>query len=784
MTGRRAGRYSRHRKIDPEKQALVEQEENTAFVYQVNYFKGTARVSLTDIAIGNNVNRLIDGHENVARLKEIMRIEGCFRLKKSCHVPVAISSADWDSQRVWFDQTAELQADAPFSSFPRLCKCADYTLLALDRESLITAAKEIFQEIGVQDPWWIVDVYVVSPGKTAPIHQRRDYSPALNASDQSELTGRQDHGADRDDAFFRPLRESYQKERAPSDGRIYQSIRYYQKRQNGPAERFWWAVLQREPASRKGDYLRTLPSVLAEAFDALLPIPGLWAGMNIGVLHKLKAMKCYEAITCYLRLIGDVFTNMAGGRQELMSRFDASTVDILQSRAPGVSTWDWRFLQENQGKLFCFVEDPGDRHQIWERLRTIRSPIPTLKTFFQDILYLEIGQVIIQQICLTPPNTEVTIDQTLKHQHDGVQGQLALEQAPPLLDGLSTEAHLWDLWRFSLQFGFEMSKRRDHCRRLLRKREDIDRLAQVGRENDPSEELSTALWCHLFWLAQSHGFNIPPNHEPVMLNHEILNPAFIDLPLDDTQDINIERRCGRPFIDAAKPDRYALSLEALLDTRSSSRVSSVSVRQSVFRAFFSYLGVAMVTGPAEFSSDPFVEQHFSGDENNVTFHLTPSISSSTGQSFGDTFDDIPIIVTPPPILPPSQTDSQTYIAPMPLYHFQFEVLVLQHLSSIWLPNNRNVLNSFFENLQKFGFHIYHSNDLSRAIYWSDCYSLYIDNPRLKLRAVYCEGCFEHPWNYLDHHDEQAVLLEPSIVQVTTWLSEEIIKMRNIVADPF
>jgi hypothetical protein len=50
--------------------------------------------------------------------------------------------------------------------------------------------------------------------------------------------------------------------------------------------------------SKKGAYLRSLldNENLRESFDDLLPINGLWDGMNIGVLHKLMAMKTEEVI--------------------------------------------------------------------------------------------------------------------------------------------------------------------------------------------------------------------------------------------------------------------------------------------------------------------------------------------------------------------------------------------------------------------------------------------------------------------------------------------------------
>lgn len=160
-------RSRRHRRphrwtLDQNKQAETEREEYKIFECQSDCFQGTARVLLKDISVGDNMNRMVDDQLNVARLKEVMRIEGCLRLDRACHVPVVVNMTDWNSGQVWLDSDGDSQPQIPY---PRLSKRSDYTLLALDRESLITAAKEIFEEIGVEDPWWVVDVYVVSPCK-------------------------------------------------------------------------------------------------------------------------------------------------------------------------------------------------------------------------------------------------------------------------------------------------------------------------------------------------------------------------------------------------------------------------------------------------------------------------------------------------------------------------------------------------------------------------------------------------------------------------------------------
>ena len=100
--------------------------------------------------------------------------------------------------------------------------------------------------------------------------------------------------------FVRSLQESYRNDRRPPDGLIYQKIRYYQGFLSGPrnkiAENQWWAALENVPRAKKRGYLRAFfrhPG-FTQAFDALLPIEGIWADMSIGVLHKLKAMRCDE----------------------------------------------------------------------------------------------------------------------------------------------------------------------------------------------------------------------------------------------------------------------------------------------------------------------------------------------------------------------------------------------------------------------------------------------------------------------------------------------------------
>lgn len=81
---------------------------------------------------------------------------------------------------------------------------------------------------------------------------------------------------------------------------------------------------------------------------------------------------------------------------DLLSQIDAVTVRLLQSRARGVSERDLSFLRRKQNSLFKYINCQRERDAIWHRMERIQLPIPTLKTFFQDILFLDVGRSVMR----------------------------------------------------------------------------------------------------------------------------------------------------------------------------------------------------------------------------------------------------------------------------------------------------------------------------------------------------------------------------------------------------
>lgn len=186
---------------------------------------------------------------------------------------------------------------------------------------------------------------------------------------------------------------------------------------------------------------------------------------------------------------------------ELAAEADAASVQMLQSRAPKVSNHDLHFLEKrmNDGTLFPSIQDGTKRNAVWDRLQTIGVPIPTLQTFFSDLRYLAVARKVMRTLLqINNPKTKMSIDERLGGQHRMI-GRLPLGQGRGVV-----RQGLRELWRFSFQYGLEMTgtarcQPRDH-----RAQEAAavvpDMTASVDR---------TRLWQHFFWLADHEGFSIP-----------------------------------------------------------------------------------------------------------------------------------------------------------------------------------------------------------------------------------------------------------------------------------
>ncbi|KAL7649375.1 hypothetical protein ACMYSQ_012216 [Aspergillus niger] len=400
----------------PTHQARIETEEKALEAYRQERYQGSARVRLDCLTFENGFGRLMDDGRNALRMEQILEIQGCLRINREYHVPVLVQATDWGSH------IRLLPCDT--EPFPELIVPLNMSLRALGHENVIAAARK---KLYGENRWWVVDVYVEDPNEQ-PQRQTLNYH------------------------LVRSLREHFPNQRRPPDGLIYERIRFYQGKLGHPpdenAEAVWWAVLRHDPKSKKHVYLRAFlqhPS-FPPAFDALLLIPGLWAKMQLGVLHTMVSLRCDEPILSYLEAIRTVWMDrIFDGSNTLPVHADAETVLALESQVPKLSEPDREYLRSrmmDDRTLFPSIDDSDTRAALWERLKQIDTPIPTLGTFFQDLRFLGVASKVMKALLLPPEDLgskktkKITIDCELA---EFVPGQASLP-TPQTPEGLgSTE---------------------------------------------------------------------------------------------------------------------------------------------------------------------------------------------------------------------------------------------------------------------------------------------------------------------------------------------------------
>lgn len=314
-----------------------------------------------------------------------------------------------------------------------------------------------------------------------------------------------------------------------------------------------------------------------------------------------------------------------------MSHIDADSIKVMKSRVPKISLQDLNDLESEKENmtLFPFL-DNRQRNMIWERLKEIDFPIPTLETLFQDILYLDVGQCVMRNLCLAPPKGNNTIDKVLKSQYGGfVPGLISR----PYWEQTVRNDQLRDLWRFSLQYAFELTPKRDHHRRVPRKNKDKERAFFTSVSEEINGVSPLLLLHHFFMLARSYGFQVPISEADQLSEAGALpRPLPCDFPPGDEEDVEIERRSGKPFTDSVHADRFALSRESLRRNEESQRISAGFVRRSVFRAFFSYLNSGIADSPQHNSLAEFSDENGFGLGSNEPVLLSSALHNTVSFS--------------------------------------------------------------------------------------------------------------------------------------------------------
>lgn len=245
-------------------QTQIQVEELFEVEKQVKY-RSTARVQLERLQFKES--RELD-KKNLERLKANFR-KDCRRLDRRNHIPALIDQQLLDAAIRASGISAEMLMSN--QGFPEMNLPAGYNLECLHGRHRIQAGKET---LSGRDQWWTVNFYLAGIFKAFPLQE----PPNIDLDINKELRT--------------CLIEEYSNEAKPADGEIYRKIRQYHFEKNTSFEKRWWTRLTPHGAKNLKQLLRH--DEFTAAFDPLLEIPGLWAGMRISTIHKMMAIKCDE----------------------------------------------------------------------------------------------------------------------------------------------------------------------------------------------------------------------------------------------------------------------------------------------------------------------------------------------------------------------------------------------------------------------------------------------------------------------------------------------------------
>lgn len=124
-------------------------------------YQGTAKINLENISFPPNSSRAIEP-ENITRLSEIFRSEGCRRYEVQNHITGVVSRESLQAAlRAAHKTPDELRTTTPHS-VPHLHFSAGQ-VLCLHGQHRVRAGAEVLPE---EDRWWTVDLYL--DGKRHP----------------------------------------------------------------------------------------------------------------------------------------------------------------------------------------------------------------------------------------------------------------------------------------------------------------------------------------------------------------------------------------------------------------------------------------------------------------------------------------------------------------------------------------------------------------------------------------------------------------------------------------
>jgi hypothetical protein len=340
--------------------------------------------------------------------------------------------------------------------------------------------------------------------------------------------------------------------------------------------------------------------------------------------------------------------------------------------------------------------------------------------------------------------------------------------ATPNMQGM-LKKDLYEFWRFSFQYGFEIAKHlkiTKHKRLIPRTDDDREHLETLSRDTlNPS-----TIWQNFIWEAKTRDFRIPAQHDLISHPPEMPNPISCDYPNDVDKEVPKIQRTGKPYENLVFVDRFALQAESLQSPLLTRRITAGFLRKSVFRAFFRYLE----DGPTVFESGS--EADLDGELMESTNEpWNPGVFTSQGDSSmtGHEAIEVPVL----DVFEPSISVQGLHAWNLD-EKFIVEIVFGDEKRTLKLPEDQQIITSFFDDLTQHHFHVTIPGESGKSLDNDACPSYLVRNPSSRLQAEFLSGS-----SFLVYSSAQAIGKRrrldihesPHYHEAKRWLEAQLIK---------
>ncbi|KAF5716302.1 slyX domain-containing protein [Fusarium globosum] len=447
------------------------------------------------------------------------------------------------------------------------------------------------------------------------------------------------------------LSDEYMNERKFCDGELFFHIRVFQKpessRKNDYLASRWLARLA--SVSNSQNRFKNFNSLLGQKafldrFDRFLKMSSLLHDMKLSTLNKVLSKRFRAELLTALDHVFDTWREIFEGDMEAMAKLDVETVIQVQNMAPGAFAAERLALNElvEAGNILGSF-GKSERERIWERIckMTEERLMPSLKSFFQNVQYLESAGESMKQLVDIPNGSDIHAAFRMIFQSPEQDLETCLVQTSPkefkiarIHGGTRFQVAYWQLWLYAIREFRDMGKSSIHGCNAASVLHRFALLAKtLGFHSDKIESIlqqdPDLVIAREFLLAarRPSEYEYENFEDKALQLRAIMSTARPRISSDTSDIVNLPKeapaRCGILAADHHLRDQPLLFLDKLLSTTGAteangSGITSFFIQKSHFYSFFGKnVQLEFLTSQETISQDEAI---------NRAVHLPPSPS--------------------------------------------------------------------------------------------------------------------------------------------------------------